>query len=149
MSEHVAIPHEHAAVIPPAKKIDASRMIAIAIKEAFSGRYARSIAYAVGVKRTTVAAWFCNTYPPRRIPLKHERTMLAHFDRTIEGLQRARTLVAADIAERERQPRRLRGMLAVRDHGDGLPPHNQQGPTLAKLGLIDISRLGRPLKSKP
>jgi len=113
------------------------------LKAVYGGWYAKPVALAIGVSRRTVIDWFYK----KRISAAGERKLLAHVNWMIEQLQYVETAITAQIDSREKRPKRHTGFLAIKDHGDGLPPHSQSSHVLAKLGVYDGKPVGRP-KSK-
>jgi hypothetical protein len=66
-----------------------------------------------------------------------------HIRRTIEHLSVAERILTKSLDELAKQPKRRGGFFAIKDHGDGLPPHDMQAPTLMALGIYEGKPVGR------
>jgi hypothetical protein len=108
------------------------------LKAIYGGWYSRPIGLSIGVSHRTVQDWFYK----KRISAAGERKLLAHVNRMIEHLRYVEMALTAEIDGRAKKPKRHTGFLAVKDHGDGLPPHNQVSQVLTQLGIYSGKPIG-------
>jgi hypothetical protein len=141
--------NEHREVTPPRRKppfcgYEALNVVHSNLKLAYDNSYTRPIFRCIGVSRGTMWAWFANG----QLSVKGAVRLRDHIKRTMEYLAIAEATLTRSLNEYDKKPSRRGGFLAIKDHGDGLPPHSQSSQVLMKLGVYDGKPVGRP-KSKP
>ncbi len=104
---------------------------------AFANNHNRIISFAVGVPIKTFRQWMSGHCRP---PIGKLREIISFVERSERALHDARMWLLTELERREREPVKRPGFMIVKDHGDGLPPHNQRYATLLALGLVEPRR---------
>jgi len=133
------LPNEHGEVKPPNRSpgYQTAKDIREHFKLAYGPWYARHLRYMLKVHSATIVArsTLLNWFALGHLTPVNERALLIHVDETMKHLQAIKDKIEPSIREWERRPKRRTGCFEVKDHGDGLGPHDSRLQTLQALGL--------------